>query len=411
MGVELSIQLKKLHEGQKKVIDDSRRFNVLKIGRRFGKTTMAVNYLIPKTALDGLPVAYFTPTYNDLADVWMEVKTRLAPVILRKDEQIKQIRLITGGVIDFWSMDNPDSGRGRKYARCIVDEAEKSKKFKEAWQNTILPTLMDYKGDAWILSTPKFGQTYFKELHQKKADNWASFNLSTYDNPHTDHSEIEEIRKTMDELSFRCEILAEDVDISNNPFAYAYDEAKHVSDEAIFKPFEPVMLSFDFNVDPITCIAFQGDLISKIDFIHEFELPNSDIYELCDRIVAMFPNSVFMVTGDATGRARSAISKGNINYYQIIKQKLRLSDTQLKTPTVNPSVADTRVLLNSLLQNGTIRIHSSLKNFIRDLKYVEVDDEGDIKKDRSSDTKKSDLLDCGRYAVHTFYRNFIKLNK
>ena len=197
----------------------------------------------------------------------------------------------------------------------------------------------------------------------------------------------------------------------NNPFAYAFDKSKHVSDEAIFKPFEPVMLSFDFNVDPITCIAFQGDLISKIDFIHEFELPNSDIYELCDRIVAMFPNSVFMVTGDATGRARSAISKGNINYYQIIKQKLRLSDTQLKTPTVNPSVADTRVLLNSLLQNGTIRIHSSLKNFIRDLKYVEVDDEGDIKKDRSSDTKKSDLLDCGRYAVHTFYRNFIKLNK
>lgn len=406
--MEIPISLRRLHEGQKKVIADSKRFNVLKIGRRFGKTTMAVNYLIPKVALEGLPVAYFTPTYTDLADVWTEVKTRLAPIIQKKDEQIKQIRLITGGIIDFWSMDNPDSGRGRKYARVIVDEAEKSKKFKEAWQNTILPTLMDYKGDAWILSTPKFGQTYFKELHGLKRDNWASFNLSTYDNPHIDRDEIEEIRLTMDELSFRCEILAEDVDVSNNPFAYAFDEKRHLTDDFQPDPRQPIYLSFDFNKDPITCIAGQS-IGNDIAIFREFGLSNSDIFQLCDAVLAAFPNASFLVTGDATGRNRSALTKGNYNYYTVIKEKLRLAPAQLKVGNINPSVADTRVLLNSLMQNTQFKIHSSCTKLIKDCKYVEVDENGDIKKDRSSDTKYSDYLDCLRYYAFTFHHKFIRL--
>jgi hypothetical protein len=407
----INIKLKKLHSGQQAVLQSAKRFNFLKIGRRFGKTTMAVNYLIPKIALSGKPVAYWAPTYTDLSEVWQEVLLRLRPAISKKNEQTKQIKLVTGGTIDFWSMSNPDSGRGREYARAIVDEAEKAKKFREAWQNTILPTLMDYKGDAWVLSTPKFGQTFFKELHATKKFNFASFNLSTYDNPYIDRDEIEEIRSTMDELSFRCEILAEDVDLSNNPFAYAFDEDTHVTSDVAFNENKPVIISFDFNVDPITAVASQGDFISSIHFLKEFVLPNSDIYELCDRINAFFPNAVFLVTGDATGRARSAVSKGNINYYQIIKMKLNLTEQQMKTPTINPAISDTRVLLNSMLQNGDVKFHPDLHWTIRDMKYVEVDDNGDIKKDRSNDIRKSDLLDTVRYTLNTFYRHFLKINK
>jgi phage terminase large subunit-like protein len=183
---EIVIKLKELHTGQTKVLTDSSRYNVLKIGRRWGKTTLAVNELLPQVALDGKPCAYYAPTYKDLNDVWIELKTALKDVIESKNEQTKQMRLITGGVIDFWSMDEPDSGRGRKYARVVIDEAEKAKKFREAWNQTIRATLLDFKGDAWILSTPKFGQTYFKELFNKEDESWSAFNLSTYDNPHID---------------------------------------------------------------------------------------------------------------------------------------------------------------------------------------------------------------------------------
>ena len=406
---EIVLHLKSLHKGQHEVLNLSSRFNILKIGRRWGKTTLAVHELIPQPALDGHPVAYFAPTYGDLHDVWHELKMILNPIIKEKNEQQKQMRLITGGVIDFWSMDNPDSGRGRKYKRVIVDEAEKASKFKDAWQNTILPTLIDYSGDAWILSTPKFGDTYFKRLFNqgKKENDWSSFNLSTYQNPTIAKEDIDIIKRTMDELSFRCEILAEDIDLTRNSFAYAFDENKHIG-TASYNSNYVVTLSFDFNVDPITCTASQNYNSFKY-FIKEFRIENSDIYEICQHIKAKFPNAIFMVTGDATGRNRSALTKGNMNYYSVIKYELKLGDGQFKQGTVNPSVADTRVLLNSMLQNYNIIIDTiECPYLIKDLKYVEVDGNGDIKKDRSNDNRKADLLDCMRYDLATFHKDFIK---
>ena len=403
---EITVTLKKLHSGQTKVLTDKSRYNVLKIGRRWGKTTLAVNELLPQVALDGMPCAYYAPTYKDLNDVWIELKTALKDVIDTKNEQTKQMRLITGGVIDFWSMDEPDSGRGRKYARVVIDEAEKAKKFREAWNQTIMATLIDYKGDAWILSTPKFGQTYFKELFKRDDDaSWSSFNLSTYDNPHIDPVEVDHLREQLDELTFRCEILAEDVDVTNNPFAYAFD-TKHIH-PVEYDSSQHLYLSFDFNVDPITCIAVQ-QINGCIHVVKEFYLKNSDIYQLCDQIIVAFPKASFIITGDSTGANRSALTQGNLGYYDVVATKLRLGRAQMKQPSVNPSIRDTRVLVNSLLQNYCIKIDPSCEWLIKDLKYVEVDNEGDIIKDRQSDLRKADLLDCFRYYCNSFHRDWIR---
>ncbi len=212
----------------------------------------------------------------------------------------------------------------------------------------------------------------------------------------------------MDELSFRCEILAEDVDVTNNPFAYAFDTNKHIASGLFYDASLPVYLSFDFNKDPITCIAGQSNG-NTIRIIQEFALSNSDIFELCDLLLATFHNVPLIITGDATGRNRSALTKGNYNYYTVIKQKLMLGDNQMKVGNINPSVADTRVLMNSLLQKADIQINDSCVRLIKDLKYVEVDNEGDIKKDRSSEFKMSDFLDCFRYYCFAFHHQFIKI--
>ena len=404
---ELRVALKNLHDGQKQVIADGKRYNVLKIGRRWGKTTLAVNELLPQIAIDGLPCAYFAPTYKDMQDVWLELRHILKPVLEYKNEQTKQMRLITGGVIDFWSMEEPDSGRGRKYARVVIDEAEKAKKFKEAWNQTILPTLMDYQGDAWILSTPKFGQTYFKELFHREDPSWRRFNLSTYSNPHINTEEVDMLRTQLDELTFRCEILAEDVSVANNPFAYAFDKDKHVK-AVESSQLHPLYLSFDFNVDPVTCIAVQH-IDGCIRVIREFYLRNSDIYQLCDQIAAAFPKASFIITGDATGANRSALTQGNYGYYDVVQRKLNLGRGQMRQPAVNPSIRDTRVLVNSLLQNYCVEIDPSCEWLIKDLQYVEVDGEGDIIKDRSTDLRKADLLDCWRYYCNSFHRDWVRM--
>ena len=102
-----------LHPAQRKIVQERKRFNVLKCGRRFGKTALSEKLLIDP-AIEKYPTAYFAPTYKDLNEVWQAVKHRVKDITERKDEQVKQIVLTTGGKIDFWSMEDPDSGRGRK---------------------------------------------------------------------------------------------------------------------------------------------------------------------------------------------------------------------------------------------------------------------------------------------------------
>lgn len=421
---EIIVKLPKLHDAQTKIFEGAKRFNVLKCGRRFGKTTIIEE--LSSIALDGQFVGIWSPTYKDLHEVWKQLLFTYHNVIQSKSEQVKQITLITGGIIDMWSMEDPDSGRGRKYHRAIVDEAEKARHLRQAWEQTIRATLVDYKGDGWIMSTPKFGQTYFKTVlfpNAEKYDNWSAWRFTSYDNPHLPASEVDEAKAQLDDLTFRCEFLAEDVDVSLRPFAYSYSDNLHKGKRE-FDPGLELMLSFDFNKDPITCVASQHgesplegrhkpDIDMELRYIKQFKLANSDIYALCEAINTTYGhyNPLYLVTGDATGRNRSALVRGNLNYWRVIKQELGLSDGQMKVPSVNPAVADTRVLINSMFQNYNVIVdEENCPDLIQDFKYVEVDEKGDLLKDRTGEYKKADLLDCARYTQATFFKWFIKNN-
>ena len=109
----IGLSLPALHPGQARIIQESKRFNAVCCGRRFGKTVLGMDRVI-HAALTGKPVAWFSPTNKFLADTWRELQSTLAPVILEKNEQEKRLVLMGGGVMELWSLDSPDSGRGRK---------------------------------------------------------------------------------------------------------------------------------------------------------------------------------------------------------------------------------------------------------------------------------------------------------
>jgi hypothetical protein len=159
----MEIRIPKPHKNQDFILKNAKRFNLVKCGRRFGKTTI-IKKLCKPALKDAHFIAIFTPTYKDVSEVWKDLNNVFYPAIKKKNEQLKQIELKSGGIIDFWSMDDPNSGRGRKYHRVIMDEFAKAKNNKEAWQETIRPTLTDFKGDAWFLSTPKGKNNYFFQL-------------------------------------------------------------------------------------------------------------------------------------------------------------------------------------------------------------------------------------------------------
>lgn len=190
-----------------------------------------------------------------------------------------------------------------------------------------------------------------------------------------------------------------------NVFAYSFDEKKHHRDVFYNSDF-PLYASFDFNVEPITCLMGQHDL-AWVSIVKEHRLLVSDIWALTDHIIANHPEAFFMVTGDASGRARSAISRGNKTYYQIIKDQLVLSTNQIKVPRANPSVRNTRVLTNALFaKHDNYFINTkACPHLTLDLNGVVVDEKGDIDKDK--DKRKTHLLDCLRYYNWTFHRDFL----
>lgn len=219
---EISITLNEPHAAQSQVLTEARRFNVLDCGRRWGKSALAIN-LLSETTLSGYPAGYFTPTYKLLDGVYHECVSALEPVIKRKHEH-QFIDLITGGRIEFWSLENELAGRSRKYKRVIVDEAAFVKNLWKSWTESIRATLTDYKGDGWFLSTPRGKNDFYKLFMRGKnqEEKWKSWQMPTITNPYIDPDEIEDARKDLPESAYRQEYMAEFLENIANPFGYPY---------------------------------------------------------------------------------------------------------------------------------------------------------------------------------------------
>ena len=214
----IRIRRGKPHAAQLPIIKDARRFNVLVCGRRFGKTRLGI-YMLAQKELYSLPCAWFAPTYKDILEVWREINTTLKPIITRSSIQERRVELAGGGTIEFWSLDNEDAGRGRKYKRVIIDEAAKAPYLQAAWEQAIRPTLTDYKGDAYFLSTPK-GRNYFWRLYQRALEGgeWQAWHYPTVANPYIDASEVLAAKQDLPEAIYKQEYLAEFIENEGSVF-------------------------------------------------------------------------------------------------------------------------------------------------------------------------------------------------
>lgn len=235
---------------QRTILKDARRFNVVCCGRRWGKTTLALDLLM-RPALAGQPVAYFAPTYKMLIEFWRTLRDAADPVMRRVSEQERRIELITGGTIEMWSLTEPNVARGRKYARAVPDESAMVSDLIGAWQQVIRPTLADLRGDAWFLSTPR-GDGDFKTLFDYGANlpEWRSWQRPTHDNPHIDPDEIRAMERDMPVDVYDQEVMAHFVTLSAQQFLPSmtlWDACR--ADMPAYDPREPLVCALDASVD------------------------------------------------------------------------------------------------------------------------------------------------------------------
>ena len=203
------------HKKQLQIFDNKARFKVACCGRRFGKTRGSMNWLFEHAIEDNkLEKSWWLePVYSQSKMVFKEFKNLFQDAIKYKNESDLIIELLNSAIVEFKSADNPDNLRGDKPKRSVLDECAKMK--GETWTEVIRPALMDHKGEAIFIGTPK-GQNWFHDVYIQGEDNtnseFKSFKFTTYDNPFIDVKEIEQAKKEMPDRLFQQEIMAEFID-------------------------------------------------------------------------------------------------------------------------------------------------------------------------------------------------------
>ena len=219
----MRIELPQPHAGQRHILKNRKRFTVVRCGRRFGKTILGELDIIP-TAIAGYPTGWFAPNYKYLDEPWRDMNRILDPLIAESSKQERRIILKTGGSIDFWTMDDENCGRSRKYKKVVIDEAGLVSNLSGIFYAAIRPTLTDLGGEAMMLGTPK-GRRAIQEFFQKGEQgdtDWVSFRGKTRDNPSIPTTEIDEMEKAYTKAGLRHIFLQEcegiPADDGGNPF-------------------------------------------------------------------------------------------------------------------------------------------------------------------------------------------------
>lgn len=300
----------------------------------------------------------------------------------------------------------------------------RSNKYRAKTYITFNPETQGNYDDFWLYKTFYYGQ---KDIYSSFTTTWtieipndepASYTYSSTHSTYLDNKWCGRERiafynqlKQIDPYHYAVYTLGKWHNRSiSDPFCYCFDRAKHVA-RTVINPRLDLILSFDFNINPITCGVYQID-DKKITCIEAIKLDNSDIYKLCDYIWSKYYSYVLIVTGDATGRNSTALVQDGINYYTVIKNKLSLSMGQLKVPSVNPTIKENRVLVNAVLYNCDVKMDPDrAKALIYDCENVSVNQSGDIEKgSRSNPAQRADQLDNFRYLCNTFMKYVLKMS-
>ena len=214
------ITLPTLHAGQQAAFWLPGRNKVIRCGRRWGKSVFG-GVWVADGAAKGMRNGWFTPDYRIMKEAWREVKTILDPIISRSSETDKIIETVSGGILEFWTLENERAGRSRKYHRIVLDEIAFAKDNVEAiWDQSISPTLLDYRGRAMALSTPNGDNpdNFFWKLCNDPKYGFAEYHAPSWNNPFLPASEIEDLRTKKHPLTFQQEYAAEFVDWKSNAF-------------------------------------------------------------------------------------------------------------------------------------------------------------------------------------------------
>lgn len=205
-----------LHKTQGEIALDRHRFRVLCCGRRWGKTTLAIDQMKACAIARPVRIAYIAPTLQQARDIaWVQLKRDCsqAAISIREAPQLEIIMPTQRGgessiVLRGWEA--VETLRGQAFDLVVLDEVASMRNFWQSWQEVIRPTLTDRKGEVIFISTPKGFNHFYDLFNMQDTDtDYKSWHLPSSDNPHLPAEELAKAQSELSSERFAQEYLAD----------------------------------------------------------------------------------------------------------------------------------------------------------------------------------------------------------
>ena len=376
------VRLKNLTEINKKYLLDDHRFIVCWAARRARKTLISLTKDV-KFALDNdrkdNNIYICAPTVKQAKRIYWDRLNKMLKFVPKKVSLTDHLINIShnNNTIYVEGLDKPERIEGT--FRVDRVHTTETADIKESFLfEHLLPVLADTNGFGLFEGTADYRKAWYKDLamlatgnNVQKAEAYKGFSCENPDN--TDwigytwqsvdvlgEKAIEEMKAIYEPTIFEQEFEGSFITHGSTVY-FAFDTLENVTD-VTFDPNKPIILCFDFNVDPMTCLINQeidsidGNIIYAV--VKEFVMPRSNTKRTTLKVVEYLEHMNFQstleATGDYSGIATDSTNTNDGAYsdWVIIDEILHNFTGYKRVIRRTVSISDRTNALNSLFLNG-----------------------------------------------------------
>jgi PBSX family phage terminase large subunit len=385
----------KLHLPQATIAQDKHRFRVLCCGRRFGKTTLAVEEIKGVALYKKARIAYIAPTYQQARDIaWTMLIKELKPIIKKANESRLELEVFNKdgeiSLIQLKGWEAIETLRGQHFDFIVIDEVAMMRNFWLNWQEVIRPTLTDTKGEVMFISTPK-GFNHFYDLYNTQDKDYKSFHFTSYDNPFIPKDELDKAKEELPDNRFAQEYLA-DFRKTEGLVYKEFDRTRHITTEQPNTVTE-ILVGIDWGYTaPASVHRYRKDADEHYWIDREYYKTGRTSEQIIEYAKTLNPNKAFPDPAEPD-RVEMANSKG-LNCIEVSKD-------------IEAGVDSVR----ALFKQNRIHIHPDCVNLIWELETYHYPDKKPDQNEKETPVKENDhSMDEMRYVLHNQERTQINFN-
>lgn len=335
----------------------------------------------------------------------------------------KIIRFSNGSEILFSALDDPEKFKSLNLHWAEIEEASQvsDSTFKQLigrLRNTFIGKDWDdfrYRLFGHTNPQPDKGWIWRRFVEEAK-ENYRLIIAPTTNNIFLPAHYVESMKESFDEEYYKINVLGEFGDYASGLVVkgFSHENIKEIT----YRADKPIHLTFDFNVDPMSCILAHKTE-TKVFYFDELVLENSSTERTINAFIEKYPNHKgdIIINGDASGDNRSTQSEAS--NYIIIKNALKRhypnNNIKFDLRPYNPPIKNRIAAFNAMVCNskGERRLFVDKKckqflNNIYNLKYkvgtdiVDVPTYAQIKSDNSLKFMEHPF-DAGSYLVEYYF--------